>query len=98
MTKAKITPSSGNVFADAGLPDAKELLLKSQIAIAIRQAIAEKGLKQREAAELMEVSQSHVSKIIRGHLDEYSIERLIRFLNALDLDVEMSIVQIAKTA
>jgi len=89
---SNFTIGSGNVFEDLALPDAKELLIKSSIAIAIHQEIKARGLKQKEAAVLMEVPQPHVSNIVRGRLDEYSIERLIRLLNKFDLDVQMSIV------
>lgn len=83
---------TGNVFEDLSLPNAKELFIKSSIAIAIHQEIKTRGLKQKEAAALMEIPQPHVSNIVRGRLDDYSIERLIRLLNKFDLDVQMSIV------
>jgi predicted XRE-type DNA-binding protein len=35
--------SSGNVFADIGLPDAEELLLKAQLAIKIRELLEQTG-------------------------------------------------------
>lgn len=90
--KSEFEIGSGNVFEDLGLPNAKELFIKSSIAIAIHREIQARGLKQREAAALMEIPQPHVSNIVRGRLDEFSIERLIRLLNKFDLDVQMSIV------
>jgi len=83
------TVSSGNVFADLGLPDADELLAKADLAIEIRHIIEERGLTQAEAADLMGVDQPKVSALVRGKLDGFSMERLYRFLNALGRDVEI---------
>ena len=90
--------SSGNVFEDLGFDDAKELFIKSSIAIAIQREIKSRGLRQVDAARLMGITQPKVSNILRGRLDDFSIERLIRILNAFDLDVQMSIVAKPKTA
>ena len=87
--ETKITPSSGNVFADLGLPDADQLLAKADLAIEITRVIEERGLTQAEAAELMKVDQPKVSALVRGKLDGFSMERLYRFLNALGRDVEI---------
>ncbi len=81
--------SSGNVFADLGLPDAEYLLAKSDLAIEIAAVIAQRGLTQIQAATLLGTTQPKVSDLLRGQLDGFSIERLIRFLNALDRDVRI---------
>ena len=49
----------------------------------------ERGLKQVEAAELFGVRQPDVSKMLRGEFRQFSVERLLRFLVALDQDVEI---------
>jgi len=85
----KITRSSGNIFADLGLPDADHLLVKADLAIEINSIIEDRGLTQAEAAELMGVDQPKVSALVRGRLDGFSMERLYRFLNALGRDVEI---------
>ena len=87
-----IERGSGNVYEDLGFPDAKERFIKSSIAIAIHQEINSRGLRQKDAAMVMGIKQPDVSNILRGRLDDFSIERLIRLLNAFDLDVELSIV------
>jgi predicted XRE-type DNA-binding protein len=48
-----------------------------------------RGLKQVEAAELFGVRQPDVSKMLRGEFRQFSVERLLRFLVALDQDVEI---------
>jgi len=81
--------SSGNVFADLGLPDAQDLLAKSNLAHEIGTIIAHRHLNQTEAAAVLGTTQPKVSDLLRGRLDGFSIERLIRFLNALDRDVRI---------
>lgn len=87
----KIKPSSGNVFADLGLPDAEFLLAKADLAIEIGKALDERGLSQGEAARLLHTSQPRISDLRRGRLEGFTLDRLVRFLNALDQDVEMRV-------
>jgi predicted XRE-type DNA-binding protein len=85
----KHTVSSGNVFADLGLPHAEELLAKADLAIQISQIIEDRELTQAEAAEMLGIDQPKVSALVRGRLEGFSMERLYRFLNALGQDVEI---------
>ena len=84
-----VEASSGNVFADLGLANPDELLAKSGLAIAIRQLITSQGLTQAHAAERLGTTQPIISDLVRGRLDGFSIERLVRFLNALGQDVQI---------
>ena len=84
-----ITESSGNVFADLGLPDAEELLAKAELVRRISALIDERGLTQAQAAEILGTNQPTISDLVRGRLGKFSIGRLILFLNNLDHDVEL---------
>lgn len=46
--ETKVSVSSGNVFADLGLPNADEELAKVDLAFEISQIIEERGLTQNE--------------------------------------------------
>ena len=81
--------SSGNVFADIGLPDADEALAKAELARQIGDIIARRRLTQAAAARLLGVDQPKVSALLCGRLSGFSTERLIRFLNALGRDVSI---------
>ncbi len=81
--------SSGNIFADIGLPNPEEHLVKAQLVVKISRLMKERGLKQREAAEIFGVRQPDVSKMLRGDFRQFSVERLMRFLVALGQDVEI---------
>jgi len=80
---------SRNVFKDLGLPNAEEHLIKAQLVLKINSIMREHHLKQSEAADLLSIKQPDVSKMLRGDFRPFSIERLLRFLVALDQDVEI---------
>jgi predicted XRE-type DNA-binding protein len=86
-----VTGSSGNVFADMGLPEPDEELTKAQLASHIRQAIKRRRLTQQAAASLMGIDQPKVSALLNGRLANFSSERLMRLLTTLGQDVEITI-------
>ncbi len=90
-TKIKITPSSGNVFADLGIADAEETLVRAEVASRICDIIAERKLSQTMAAKVLGVDQPKVAALMHGRLEDFSSDRLFKFLNALDRDVEIVI-------
>jgi len=85
----KIIRSSGNVFADLGLPAAGERLLKAQLASQIARLIADRKLTQRAAAAILGVDQPKVSHLLHGRLAGFSADRLLTWLTALGQDVEI---------
>ncbi len=85
-----VEKSSGNVFADLGLPDAKDLYVKAVLALKINDLIEMRKLEQEEAAEVLGVTVSRVSALQHGRkLKQFSIDTLIGFLTRLDQDVEI---------
>src|ERR1035437_9170790 len=80
---------SGNVFADLGLPDAEELLVKAAVVSRLSDLIVGRGMTQAQVATLLGVDQPKISALLRGRLRGFSLERLLSFLIALDQDVEI---------
>ena len=80
---------SGNVFADIGVPNPKEHLIKAQLVYKIDGLMKAQGLKQVDAARLLGVKQPDISKMLRGDFRQFSVERLLHFLVALGQDVEI---------
>jgi predicted XRE-type DNA-binding protein len=80
---------SGNVFEDIGVPNAEQHLLKAQLVFKIDTLMKNRRLTQVQAAGLFGVRQPDVSKMLRGEFRQFSVERLLRFLVALDQDVEI---------
>jgi len=89
MSRKKYEIGSGNVFKDLGIPNAEEHLVKAQLVYKIDRIMIDRGLKQGEAAELFGIGQPDVSKMLRGEFEKFSVERLMRFLVALNHDVEI---------
>jgi predicted XRE-type DNA-binding protein len=85
------TVSSGNVFADLGLPNPEEALAKAELAQKIILLIRERGLTQVQAGKLLGVDQPKVSALIRGHLTGFSLERLMRFLLLFGQDIKITV-------
>jgi predicted XRE-type DNA-binding protein len=90
-TNVRVHDSTGNVFLDMGMRDAEERLAKAELARVIRKTIRERGLTQTEAADVLGMKQPDVSDLIRGKLSRFSIGRLERCLNALDLEIRIQI-------
>ena len=87
--KVKVEMGSGNIFADLGLPDAEAHFLKAQIVSEIYRLTHERKLTQSQAGERMGVSQPEVSRLFKGNFREYSVDRLMGFLNVFDRDIEI---------
>lgn len=90
-SKIQYIKSTGNVFEDMGFKDAKECLVKAELALKINQIINKRKLTQVKAAKILRINQPKVSAIANGRLAGFSIERLIEFLNNLDQDVKIVI-------
>jgi predicted XRE-type DNA-binding protein len=93
MTKSEqdFILSSGNVFADLGVPNPEEALAKAELAQKIIELIRERGLTQSEAAKILRVDQPKVSALMRGRLTGFSLERLMRFLILFGQDIQITV-------
>lgn len=80
---------SGNVFADLGLENAEDELLKSDLTVEISSLIKKKKLTQAQAAKILGVDQPRVSSLLRGRFDLFSIEMLMHFLTSLGQDIQI---------
>jgi predicted XRE-type DNA-binding protein len=83
--------SSGNVFADLGLPDAEQLKIKSGLVIEISRAVRRFGLTQEEAGRRMGISQAKVSGLMRGDFSNLSERKLMECLNRLGYNIEIKL-------
>jgi predicted XRE-type DNA-binding protein len=86
-----ITRGSNNVFTDLGYVDAADRQTKTHLALAVNELLKARKLKQREIADLLHVPQPKVSALKNYRLDQFSVERLMEFLTALNQDVEIMI-------
>ena len=88
-TEIRIEEGSTNVYADLGYADAAEMQRKSQLAVEIARAIKARRLTQLEAAELLGIDQSKVSRITRGQFRGVSEAKLLELVTRLGHDVKI---------
>lgn len=88
MTHRKTT---SNVFKDIGLPNAEEHALKADLVIKLAKLIELKGLTQSKAADLTGIAQPDLSKLLRGHIAGFSMDRLLQAILDLGSDVEIRV-------
>ena len=92
----KAIAGSGNIFADIGLPNPAQELLKARLTLQIYSIIQDRGLTQAEAAKLLGIQQPRVSSLARNRSGDFSVGRLIEFLTALGQDVEITVTPTRK--
>lgn len=83
--------SSGNVFADLGLADADELLMRGKIGIKIIRILKKRNFKQREISKIFGISQREVSHLMNGEFQRFSEDKLLIFLKRLDTEITLHI-------
>jgi predicted XRE-type DNA-binding protein len=86
---ATVTVEDGgtNVYADLGYAAAAEMQRKSRLAAEIGRAIRARHLTQQEAAGLLGIDQSKVSRITRGQFRGVSEAKLLELVTKLGHDV-----------
>lgn len=86
-----VTYGSGNVFADMGLSNPEDRLVKARLASRIYDVLEARGWTQKHTAKVLGVSQPDVSKVSRGQVREFSVSRLMDFLAKLDNRVTITV-------
>ncbi len=92
-----ITHGTTNVFNDLGYKDGADRQIKTRLALAVNELLQGRKLKQREIATLLHIPQPKVSALINYRLDQFSVEKLMAFLTALNQDVEIVIRRRARS-
>lgn len=92
MKMAKqITQSSGNVFADLGIANPEEHMLKAGLVSKLAKVIRDLELSQTAAAKRTGISQPDLSRVLRGRFRDMSADRLIRALIRLGSEVDIDV-------
>lgn len=85
----KIEKGSNNVYADIGMPDAGEMLVKAHLAAKIGEIVKQRHLTQQQAAEILGMTQPKLSNMLRGQFRGISEAKMLDCLNRLGRDVEI---------
>jgi predicted XRE-type DNA-binding protein len=93
MAVEHVTPAGANIFLDLGFPpgEAENLKIRADLMSEIMEIIRGRGMKQKHAAELFGVSQPRISELMRGRINEFSIDSLINMLAHAGMTVDVSI-------
>jgi predicted XRE-type DNA-binding protein len=85
----EFSESSGNIFLDLGFPphEASVMLLRAQLAVALRRWMEREGLSQAQAAKRLGIAQPRVSEIVRGKVELLSLDYLVGLCSKAKLDV-----------
>lgn len=86
-----VTPGAANVFAELGVKNPEQEMLKARLTLRIYRILKERGLTQAEAGKVLGIAQPHVSLLVRNRSGNFSLGRLIEFLTALGQDVEIKV-------
>lgn len=88
-----ITESCGNIFIDLGFEpaEAKVMLMRTDLMIAIEKHIAAQGWTQAQAAKLMGITQPRVSKLLKRKWDDFSMDMLVTLATRLGLHYELKL-------
>ena len=89
----KMQRSSGNVFRDLGLgpAEAANLRIRSTLMMQVRQLIKARHLTQVAAARVLGVTQPRLSDLVRGKIDAFSIDALVKMLAHAGVTVTVSV-------
>jgi predicted XRE-type DNA-binding protein len=95
MTDCRITPAADNVFLDLGFAprEAENLRIRSELMIEIRRIVEERRLRQIEAAELFGTTQPRISDLLRGKIDQFTIDSLVNMLSHAGVPVELHLAR-----
>ena len=85
----EIETGSDNVYADLGLADADEMLVKAQLATKIGEIIQARGWSQKEAAGVLGLTQPKLSKMLSGQFRGISETKMLDCLVRLGRDVQI---------
>jgi predicted XRE-type DNA-binding protein len=95
---AQVSRGGENVFSDLGFAaeEAEHLRIRSSLMIALRRIVDERKLTQAAAATLFAVTQPRVSDLVRGRIDLFSIDMLVKMLARAGVGVSVSLSPLAR--
>ena len=98
MTEKLISiQGSDNVFRDLGFPEAEahNLLLRAELVLHIRKAIAKLGLTQAEAAKRAAITQPSMNDLVKGRTHKFTLDALVNVAANLGYLVQMKLKKAA---
>ena len=91
MSIKHTTPVGGNIFADLNVPDAENLKLRAEFMLALVEWIESQQMTKAAAAKTLKTTQAEINDLLRGRYEKFTLDRLVKLLNAAGLQVSVSI-------
>ncbi len=85
----EIEAGTGNVYADLGMANADEMIVKAQLATKIGEIIKGRKWSQQQAADVLGITQPKLSKMLRGQFRDISEVKMLDCLVRLGRDVQI---------
>ena len=93
----KIEKGSMNVYADLGVADAEEMLVKAKLAAKIAEIIKLRKLTQTQAASLLGMTQPKLSNMLRGRFRGISEAKMLECMTLLGRDVQIVVKPVSRS-
>lgn len=95
--KVRMVVGSDNVFRDLGIPEdeAQNLLLRTDLMIAIQRHVTRSGLSQTEAAKKLRITQPRLSDLFRHRIARFSLDALVNIAAKAGLSVRLTVKKAA---
>jgi predicted XRE-type DNA-binding protein len=92
-----IEQGSGNVFADLGFPpeEAQNLILRAELINQIEDYVVSSGMTQQQSAKKLGVTQPRLNLLLKGKINEFSIDALVNMAAKAGMQVEMKVKRAA---
>jgi predicted XRE-type DNA-binding protein len=92
MKEKKFDITTDNIFADLGLEDSEEMLVRSDLLSEVVSLIHNSGLTQREVAKMLGISAPKVSALMTGKVSDFSNDTLMQYLALLGCNIEIRVI------
>ncbi|MBS0581080.1 MAG: XRE family transcriptional regulator [Proteobacteria bacterium] len=82
---------SRNVFHDLGFkePEARNLALRSEVMIRIKEFVEQSGMTQARAAARLGLTQPRLNALLKGKIDQFSLDALVNAASRAGLQVDL---------
>lgn len=94
----EIEEGTGNVYADLGMDDADEMIVKAQLAAKIGEIIKDRKWSQQQAADVLGIPQPKLSRMLRGQFRGISEAKMLDCLARLGSDVQIVVGPARRTS
>jgi predicted XRE-type DNA-binding protein len=91
IADTRVIESSGNVFLDLGFnaAEAEVMKLRAETMLRMEQHLKAQGWTQAEAARRLGITQPRVSRLVKGKVEDFSLDMLLTLAARAGLHAEL---------